>query len=220
MAVVAYASSKGGVGKSTACLLAGTLLSEGGAVSIIDADQNAPLLWWNEGREPDDCRNLSIKDGRGGIDHLLRLIETEASSSDLVLLDLEGVATSENAQAFAVSDLVVLPMQPTELDLRSAVTVIQELDGVPFSILLNKTKGVPSRGAARVERDLRAAENINVLRTKMYEREPFNAMFTYRRPLHALPDDVLNTDKAIANARAHAGELLAHLKHLAHEAAA
>lgn len=220
MPVVSFASAKGGVGKSTACLLAGSVLCEGGTVTVIDADQNAPLLWWNEGRKPNDCPNLFIKDGRGGIGALLSLIETEAASADLVLVDLEGVATSENAQAFAMSNLVVLPMQPTELDLRSAVAVIQELGETPFSILHSRAKGVLSRGARRVETDLREAPQIHVFATKVYDREPFNAMFTYRRPLEALPvSEVLNTERAVANARAYAGELLARLKHLAREAA-
>lgn len=216
MPVVSFASAKGGVGKTTGALLAGTTLSEGGRVTIIDADQNSPLLWWNSKRHKEDCPNLSIKSGQGGINTLLSLIDAESQIADLILVDLEGVATSDNAQAFSVSDLVVLPMQATELDLRSAVSVIQELNGTPFSILYSRAKGILSRGARAVEANIRAAEHIHAFATKLSEREPFNAMFTYGRPLHALPkDQVLNTEPAILNARAFSGELLARVKNLA-----
>ena len=229
MAVVSFASGKGGVGKTTACLLAGTTLCEGGSVTIIDADQNSPLLWWNEGRQASDCPTMSIKDGNIGIGALLEMIEQERKAANLVLVDLEGVATSENARAFGVSDLVVLPMKQTELDLRSAVDVMREIKGqeaetsrrIPFSILFSQTKVVASRGAREIERNLRDASEIHTFATKIFEREPFNAMFNFRRPLEGLPKtEVLNVDKAVTNARAYAGELLARLHNVSQKEAA
>ena len=47
MPVVVAVNPKGGVGKTTAALLLGTVLAERGAlVSIIDADPNRHLMSW------------------------------------------------------------------------------------------------------------------------------------------------------------------------------
>ena len=47
MPVIVFASSKGGVGKSTTALTLSHALARGGAsVTLIDADPNAPLEAW------------------------------------------------------------------------------------------------------------------------------------------------------------------------------
>ncbi|GAA3273894.1 hypothetical protein GCM10020258_51280 [Sphingomonas yabuuchiae] len=63
MAVVAFVSPKGGVGKTTAALLlAGEIADQGGKVRIIDADPNQPLQAWSEmpGR-PDNISVVSCR---------------------------------------------------------------------------------------------------------------------------------------------------------------
>src|SRR3954453_4204449 len=74
MPVVAVVNSKGGVGKTTASLLLGTVLAEQGApVSIIDADPNRHLVAWRTGSSASPVKIIGdIEDGR-----LVSTIDTE-----------------------------------------------------------------------------------------------------------------------------------------------
>src|SRR3954447_16927370 len=90
MPVVAVVNSKGGVGKTTASLLLGTVLAEqGAAVSIIDADPNRHLVAWRTGSSTSPIKVIGdIEDGR-----LVSTIDAERRRRDLVVVDLEGTAS-------------------------------------------------------------------------------------------------------------------------------
>src|SRR5215210_9151489 len=126
MPVVAVINSKGGVGKTAASLLIGTVLAEqGAAVSIIDADPNRHLVAWRTGPSKSPIKIIGdIEDGR-----LVSTIDTERRQRDLVVVDLEGTASRAVSHAISRADLVLVPLQLSAMDASQAwraVTLIGE----------------------------------------------------------------------------------------------
>src|SRR3954470_14478051 len=211
--VVAVVNSKGGVGKTTASLLLGTVLAEqGAAVSIIDADPNRHLVAWRKGSSTSPIKVIGdIEDGR-----LVSTIDAERRRRDLVVVDLEGTASRALSHAISRADLVLVPLQPSAMDASQAwraVTLIREEEVVldrriAFRLLLTRTSPqIPTKAERMIVEDLSSA-NIPSLKTHLHQRTAFQAMFAYKLALHELGTSEVNgLPAAIANAQAFAAEV-------------
>ena len=213
MPVVAVVNSKGGVGKTTASLLLGTVLAEqGAAVSIIDADPNRHLVAWRTGPSKSPIKVIGdIEDGR-----LVSTIDTERRRRDLVVVDLEGTASRAVSHAISRADLVLVPLQPSAMDASQAwraVTLIREEEVVldrriAFRLLLTRTNPqIPTKAERMIVEDL-AGANIPSLKTHLHQRTAYQAMFAYKLALHELgASEVNGLPAAIANAQAFVAEV-------------
>lgn len=213
MPVVAVVNSKGGVGKTTASLLLGTVLAEqGAAVSIIDADPNRHLVAWRTGSSKSPIKVIGdIEDGR-----LVPTIDAERRRRDLVVVDLEGTASRAVSHAVSRADLVLVPLQPSAMDASQAwraVTLIREEEVVldrriAFRLLLTRTNPqIPTKAERMIVEDL-ASANIPSLKIHLHQRTAFQAMFAYKLALHELGTSEVNgLPAAIANAQAFAAEV-------------
>jgi chromosome partitioning protein len=115
--VIAFASSKGGPGKTTTAIALGVEFALAGhAVTFLDADPNRHLESWGRLHERPRVRVV------GGVteENILMEIRVAMDRSAFVLVDLEG--TANNALTYAVSkaDLVIVPAQPSRMDLQEA----------------------------------------------------------------------------------------------------
>ena len=208
MPVIAVVNSKGGVGKTTASLLIGTVLAEqGAAVSIIDADPNRHLVAWRTGPSKSPIKVIGdIEDGR-----LVSTIDTERRQRDLVVVDLEGTASRAVSHAISRADLVLVPLQPSAMDASQAwraVTLIREeelvLDRrIAFRLLLTRTNPqIPTKAERMIVEDLAGAK-IPSLKTHLHQRTAYQAMFAYKLALHELgASEVNGLPAAVANAQA------------------
>src|SRR5829696_6511067 len=213
MPVIAVVNSKGGVGKTTASLLIGTVLAEqGAAVSIIDADPNRHLVAWRTGPSKSPIKVIGdIEDGR-----LVSTIDTERRQRDLVVVDLEGTASRAVSHAISRADLVLVPLQPSAMDASQAwraVTLIREEEVVldrriAFRLLLTRTSPqIPTKAERMIVEDL-AGANIPSLKTHLHQRTAYQAMFAYKLALHELgASEVNGLPAAIANAQAFVAEV-------------
>jgi chromosome partitioning protein len=213
MPVVAVVNSKGGVGKTTASLLLGTVLAEqGAAVSIIDADPNRHLVAWRTGSSKSPIKIIGdIEDGR-----LVSTIDIERRRRDLVVVDLEGTASRAVSHAISRADLVLVPLQPSAMDASQAwraVTLIREeelvLDRrIAFRLLLTRTNPqIPTKAERMIVEDLAGAE-IPSLKTHLHQRTAYQAMFACKLALHELgASEVNGLPAAVANAQAFVAEV-------------
>jgi len=213
MPVIAVVNSKGGVGKTTASLLIGTVLAEqGAAVSIIDADPNRHLVAWRTGPSKSPIKVIGdIEDGR-----LVSTIDTERRQRDLVVVDLEGTASRAVSHAISRADLVLVPLQPSAMDASQAwraVTLIREEEVVldrriAFRLLLTRTNPqIPTKAERMIVEDLAGAK-IPSLKTHLHQRTAYQAMFAYKLALHELgASEVNGLPAAIANAQAFVAEV-------------
>ena len=178
--VIALASTKGGVGKTTlayvlATELARRLASVAGPtwrrkVACIDADPNRTLA--QVLRLTDEPRIACIESDS---DRLLADLRRAQSEADLVVIDLEGTANQAMLYAAGKSDLVLVPAQPSRFDVVEAV----------------KTIGVVRKAADLVEREI--AHRVVLSRTPVLRQrvtDHSRAQFT-RADLPLLPIELV-----------------------------
>jgi chromosome partitioning protein len=214
MPTIVFASPKGGVGKSTsAILLATELACDGLSVAIIDADPNRPISRW--GGLPGKPDNLKV------IDHvtektIIKVIDDEATRSAFVIVDLEGTATRMVSYAMSRADLVIIPTQGSALDAVEAVAALQEVREqevafrmkIPVAVLFTRTSGAIRPRTLKSIEDEFAANNVPVFETRIMDREPYRALFSFGGTLSGLDPSVAgNLKAAIKNAQDFAREV-------------
>ena len=219
MPTIVFASPKGGAGKSTsAVILACELAGTGAKVVVIDADPNRPVSKWARlaGRPPSlsvlaDVNETSIIDE----------IEAAAARVPFVIVDLEGTASMTVAYAISRADLVIIPMQGSQLDANEAakaILLIRQQERafsrrIAYAALFTRTSAaIRPRTLGHIRAELQAA-GVPILVTQMHEREAFRAIFSFGGTLQSLEaGQVSNLPAALANAKAFATELVALLR--------
>jgi chromosome partitioning protein len=185
--IISFASSKGGVGKSTTCAAIGSRLAQRGEqVLIIDLDQNRTLERW--GRKA-KITGLTVKAiERDNFTQEFRDTMT-AVDVDHILIDLAGAREATVLKAIARSDLVVIPAQASEPDLREALVVVSDIRDVaeekgapiPYRLLLTKMPSLRTRVTDFAYQEL-ARLGLPIFRTVMVERVAYKEMFLTGSP--------------------------------------
>jgi chromosome partitioning protein len=219
MPVIVFASPKGGAGKSTsAVVLACELARSGADIVIIDADPNRPVSKWAklDGR-PANLSVIADVTEATVIDE----IEAWAARVPFVVVDLEGTASMTVAYAISRADLVIIPVQGSQLDAAEAAKAIKLIRQqekaftrqIPHTVLFTRTSTViRPRLLGHIRQELQAA-NVPIMTAQMHEREAFRAIFSFGGTLDTLlPSQVSNLPAAAANARAFAAEIVALLR--------
>lgn len=215
MPTVAFVSSKGGVGKTTASLLTALGLASRGrdggpaTVVMVDADPNLPLVRWAAlpGR-PERVTVLpapqaamlpaQIRQARIGKDDLTR--------ADWVVVDTEGGARPAMHTAIRLADLVITPSGPSMLEAVEALKVIgivREAEktlgrAIPHACVLTRIPAaVRPRSVRTVVEQLKAA-GVQVVGTPLIEKEAFRQLFSEGGSLDTLDPKMVS---GIASAR-------------------
>ena len=214
MPVISFASSKGGVGKTTtSLLLAMTFVDRALNVALLDCDPNQPLTKW-----ADTAHRRPVPTVIGNIktDTLITTIDTEAARRDLVLIDLEGSASRIAGYAIARSDLVIVPMGPSCLDAHEAARAIdlvrQEEQllrrSIAARVLLTQTKAIATKSEKALKRELTAA-GVGFFKQQVTSRVSYEWIFAERSTLRDLDQTkIAGIPQAIANIEALADEVL------------
>ena len=218
MPTIAFIQPKGGAGKSTSALILATTLAQGASVIVIDADPNAPMAKWVQRGE--GMPKLQVIQPKAE-DSILDLIDDAEKKAAFVIIDTEGTANILAAHASAVADLVIIPSQGSALDQDNAAAAIRLIRDearklkrpIAHAVLWTRVPAaIKTRGMKSAEEQL-SAHSIDVFQTAIIEREAFRAMFSFNKTLEALTaKDVSGVNKARANARAFAGEVIERLK--------
>jgi chromosome partitioning protein len=123
MQVIALVGNKGGAGKTTLAINLASAFSELAPTILLDADpQGSSLQWCNIAG---DTATLDVLDGS------VNLADQVRSSSDLsyCVVDCPPSVHSEQTQeALRISDLVIIPVQPSPLDLWASVHIETEVN--------------------------------------------------------------------------------------------
>ena len=218
MPTIAFASPKGGAGKSTSAVLLGADLAlRGTTVTIIDADPNHPVSRW--GKRPGRPENLTVI-ADVTEETLIDVIEDAAGKTAFVIIDLEGTASSLVGIAMSRADLVIIPTKGSDLDASEAVRAIkfirfQEKNyrrPIPFAVLFTQTSpAIRPRTQANIEAEM-LEQGIPMFATQIHERDAYRAIFTYGGTLGGLdPNQVRNIASATLNARSFTNEVIARL---------
>jgi chromosome partitioning protein len=224
MSVVTVAGQKGGSGKSTLVRnLAIHFALEGYKVGIVDADliqQHSSEFFADRSREAgrevwtgrDDIPGLTVKvwdrstptvpdasiviAPQSDQDSIGDIIQSLAEATDVVLCDLQGSASVAMIHAIHYADLVLIPVQPSNDDLKSCHSTARHVvqagksarREIPYRIVISRA----STGfRPEVERVVeQALENAKLprLRTPVFERTAFKrASFSRVAPIFEDP---------------------------------
>ena len=214
MPTVAFISPKGGVGKTTAAVVLATQLGRKAPVIVIDADPNRPVASWAKlGKRSETISVMSDVSQ----ENILEKIDEAAQVAPFVVVDCEGTASLTVAYAIGAADLVIVPTQGSQLDAKEAARALslvknqerQARRKIPHAVLLTRTNPIiRPRTLAHVQAEL-ARHGVAMLETQLNEREAFRALFSFGGGLEDLsPDNVANLERAVANARNFAAEVV------------
>jgi len=215
MPTIVFASSKGGVGKTTSALALASVFAQAGAsTTLIDADPNAPLARWAE-RFPEAVpKTLTVEAAVGNA--AARVIDSAATRDPFVIVDLEGTKNIDVSVGLGRADLALIPMQGSQLDADEATNVVALIKTqeevfrreIPFRVFFTRTSAaIESKGMKDIRSQLLDL-GVPMLRTSVMEREAFRIPFRLGSSLYDISkDDVRNPAAAIENAEAFATEV-------------
>jgi chromosome partitioning protein len=142
MRVISFVSHKGGTGKSTLVInLAVTASMAGERVVVIDLDPQDTTASWFATRQASIPRLAPCRTPDALPDQLGRL---SSSGASLVVIDTPGSQTDVAELAARHSDLCLVPVRPSEADVRAIMPTVRALAAMrrPFALVLNQ---VPAR---------------------------------------------------------------------------
>lgn len=185
--IISFASSKGGVGKSTTCAcIAAELALTGSRVLLIDLDQNKTLARWARKAPIDGLTVLPIESKEFG--EFFRK-QSAAGNYDHICIDLPGTREATMFKVLARSDLVIIPAQASEPDLREALVVVSDIRDVreetqrpiPYRLLLTKVFPLRSRVTDFAYQEMER-HGLPMFRTALVERSAYREMFLNGQP--------------------------------------
>ncbi len=121
--IVTFAQQKGGSGKTTLAInLACAALSEGRAVAVLDTDPQGSLgQWFMRRRERGDPGVTFATASAWGVSYEC---EKLAGAHDLVVVDTPPKVDADLRPALRASDLVIVPLATSHLDLWATESVL------------------------------------------------------------------------------------------------
>jgi chromosome partitioning protein len=185
--ILVFASSKGGVGKSTSCAAVGSALAlSGERVLIIDLDPNGTIARWSRKLTLEGLTVQPVKPA----EFTNVLNKHKASGAfDHVLIDLMGTREATMLKALGFADLVIIPAQTSEPDLREALVISQDVrdlsemigEPIPYRLLLTKVYPLRTRVTDFVIKEL-ARLKLPSFRSVLVERTAYREMFLSGEP--------------------------------------
>jgi len=145
--IITIAQQKGGAGKTTLAAQLGVAFSAAGKrVALVDIDPQASLAQWHGVRTETPAANSRPVDlvqvaGYRASNELTRL----KRDHDIVIIDSPPHAETEAKVAVRAADLVLIPVQPSPMDIwaTGATMDLARASNVPVLLVLNR---VPPRG--------------------------------------------------------------------------
>lgn len=226
MSVVTIAGQKGGSGKSNLVRnLACHFALDGYSVGVVDADlkqQHSAAFFADRVKGDDGRETWRARDDLAGIsvglwdqqspnvapdtaiaiapdinqETIGEAIESLSESTDIVLCDLQGSASVAMLHAIHYSDLVLIPVQPSNDDLRSAYSTAQVVvqagrssrRTIPYRMILSRASTGFRPEVERVVEEALESAQIPRVRAPVFERTAFKrASFTRVPPIIAEP---------------------------------
>lgn len=159
--IITVAQQKGGSGKTTiAAHLAVSMMLQGDyPVAIVDVDPQGSLGSWFEAREEllgETGTGLSFRTSSGW--GARREARSLARDHGVVIVDTPPKTDSDVRPSIEIADLVLVPIQPTPVDLWATEQTLRiaEREDTPARLVLNR---VPARAALTAEMQAAISQN-------------------------------------------------------------
>lgn len=147
--IIALTTQKGGTGKTTlATSLAVAAVEAGETVAVFDLDPQGSLAAWGEQREAETPHVETFPVEK--IKQMGAMLDQLSSKFSTIILDTAGADTVVSRAAMMASDLCLLPLRPTRIDLlaiKPTVQAVLRLDK-RFAFVLNQCPTMPKNNRA------------------------------------------------------------------------
>lgn len=175
MAVIfTIANRKGGVGKTTLATNLAVALSNKGKLLLVDADEQRSAFQWNEHRE----NKLDVITVHA---NLLDTLEPFNDKYDYILIDVAGRDSEIFREALLVSDKLIVPTQPSLLDLEvipyiadKAQAATKKNPALKVFAVINKASANPKNNEVNQAKEyLTDFPILKLINTVIHDRKQF-----------------------------------------------
>lgn len=176
---ICIANEKGGSGKSTLCLnLAVQLLKDNKEVVVLDTDSQKSMEVFTEIRTQKEHKTFSLFNRSSGFSDTLKQM---VSKYENILIDTKGEYSKETQKAMLLSDIVLVPTTPSQLDtevlanMLERIEQLQELnENLRALIIINRMPTIPTlkERQALIEfiKENNPSDKITLLENSLSER--------------------------------------------------
>jgi chromosome partitioning protein len=180
--IITLAQTKGGSGKTTTAeVLIAEFAHRGLSVAAIDLDPNRPLGRFATRAPALSSVQIAVPNGDTRVSDLIADL---SGRFDVVIIDLMGAATPDMMVAIGFSDLVLVPSQLSEPDVRCGIEtwrMIQEVEQlgrreIAKAVLFTRTSPALKTRAQEHARRQYEKVGVKVLETEFMERVVFKEM--------------------------------------------
>lgn len=172
MRTISLLSQKGGTGKTTiACHLATAFTKAGYATALLDLDPQRSSAEWGETRKSEFPHVQAVPSTK------LKATADQLRSiaCDILILDTAPHSEATALDAAKMSDLILIPCQPSILDIRAMRTTIDllKLINVPAFALMNRIQHHSLQTAQAAEETIQKHIGVPVVPIGLGERSAF-----------------------------------------------
>jgi len=199
--VITLATSKGGCGKSTiAIMLAGAYAQENYRVMVIDSDPKQRVHKWAQSEYMPN--NITVV--LGDQNSMAQMIVDSRKLYDVIIIDVEGSGNLAAGLAASMSNIVLIPANPSVPDVEDAYQTVnmiknQEISKerkIPYAIVWNRVPpAIRSREMEVLYKEVAAAGLTQLF--SVTERSAYRALFAYQTVVSRLPEDIPGKAKAV-----------------------
>ena len=169
--IICVANRKGGVGKTTLATNLAVALNNKGKSILLDADEQQSAFKWANQRE--DIKCIAVHS------NLLEKLEELDNQYEYILIDVAGRDSTIFREALLVSDTLVVPTQPSLLDL-DVLSYMQEKVKIAKQTNENLDAYIAINRASVRTKELNDAiefvkefDEFKLLNTVLFERKQF-----------------------------------------------
>ncbi len=169
--IISFVNQKGGVGKTTTAInFAASLARKNHSLVVVDADPQASVFKWHQ---VEDNRAFEVLHQPGGLD--LADMETLNGSHDYVVIDTPPAVNEMTQTILAASDLAVVPVSPSALDIWSTKGTLEMIEAaqgrnpdLEIKFLINRK--IPGTRVGREVREALKDFQPTILDTELCQR--------------------------------------------------
>jgi chromosome partitioning protein len=212
--IIAFASPKGGVGKSTTCAaIGGALAHRGYPVRILDLDQTGTLDRWYSRHKPAIPLSVEAVAESAFMEHLKAVYKTHPG---FILIDVAGAMGKVMIQAATIAQLTISPAKLSEPDIIEAVKLHREIVNIGSMIekeithrlLINEVASLmPAYQKAALNDVVRSG--VTRFDTLIHERAAYAEIFSTGLPPHYADQAREPVRKAVTEIDSLTSEILA-----------